>query len=85
MIDYEALNSLIPGLEFVHLDNGCHVLCYALDAGATVEIVEDNCEAVVYQRWWDRPRGDDELARFPLGALEAIAACVLEAKEEYRS
>jgi hypothetical protein len=84
-LDYDALNVLIPGLEVAHCDDGAQVLCHLIDAGVAVEVVELDGEAVIYQRWWDQPRGDDELGRFPLGALDDIAACVRQAEQEYRS
>ena len=85
MIDYDALNELIPGLEVAHCDDGSQALSYEIDTGMAVEVVELDGEAVVYQRWWDQPRADDELGRFPVGALEDIAACVRQAEQEYRS
>lgn len=85
MIDYEALNELIPGLEVAHCDDGDQVLSYEIDTGMAIEVVELDGEAVVYQRWWDQPRGDDELGRFSLGAVEDIAGCVRQAEREYRS
>jgi hypothetical protein len=85
MIDYEALNALLPGLEVADCDDGSQALCYEIDTGVAVEVVELDGEAVVYQRWWDQPRGDDELGRFPLDAIEEIAGCVRQAEQEYRS
>lgn len=88
-IDYEALNALIPGLEVEHCEDGRLTYAYAVDVGATLEIEERNGLAVVFVQWQDGV--DDESAeedvrgRFALDALDAIAACVRDAEQEYRS
>ena len=88
-IDYEALNELIPGLEVAHCDDGSQVLAYCIDVGATLEIEERDGMAIVFTQWRDgvddESADEDVRGRFPLGALEDIAACVRQAEQEYRS
>jgi hypothetical protein len=89
VIDYDALNALVPGLEVAHYDDGRQVLSYAIDVGATLEIEERDGMAVVFTQWRngvdDESADEDVRGRFPLGALEDIAGCVRQAEQEYRS
>jgi hypothetical protein len=88
LIDYEALLTLIRGLEVVHYDDGHQVLSRELGTGMTVDIEESDGEAVIYQRRWDQACDLDtetELGRFPVSAVGDIAARVHEAEQEYRS